>query len=70
MAFVTIDTRDGRTFNGVRVEKWQSYQEALNDETESRGIKRARVDKVWSEGQKIYDAKNPSTKYGIQEPYY
>lgn len=63
MAFVTIETRDGRTFNGVRVEGWQSYQEALNDETSSRGIKRARVDTVWSNGHKIYDAKNPSANY-------
>lgn len=54
MSLVTIETQDGRTFNGVRVEGWQSYQEALNDETQSRAIKPGRVDKVWSNGKVIF----------------
>lgn len=55
--FVTIDTKDGRTFDGVRVEGWQSFQEALNDETSSRGIKKAEVDKVWLAGKVIFNNK-------------
>lgn len=70
MPFVTIETQDGREFNGVRVERWQTYQEALNDETSSRGISKGKVDKVWSQGSKIYDAKNPHGKYGEQANYY
>ena len=54
---VSIETKDGRTFDGVRVEGWQSYQEALNDETSSRGIKKGEVDKVWSEGKIIFNKK-------------
>lgn len=57
MSFVTIETQDGREFHGVNVEGWKSYQEALNDETSSRGIKKGKVDKVWSNGHVIYDAK-------------
>lgn len=55
--FVTIETKDGRTFNGVNVEGWQSYQEALNDETYSRGIKKAEIDKVWQAGKVIFNNK-------------
>ena len=55
--FVSIDTKDGRSFDGVHVEGWQSYQEALNDELLARGAKRGQVDKVWSNGKVVYDSK-------------
>ena len=54
MAFVTIETKDGRNYDGVRVEGWQSFQEALNDETSSRNVKPGIVEKVWSNGKIIY----------------
>lgn len=56
MPFVTIETQDGRQFNGVRVEKWQSYQEALNDETSSRGIKKLKWIKF---GRKVINYMTP-----------
>lgn len=53
-SYVTIDTKDGRTFDGVNVEGWQSFQEALNDETSSRLVKPAIVDKVYKNGKIIH----------------
>lgn len=51
--FVSIETKDGRIFDGVHVEGWQSYQEALNNETESRLVRRGKVSTVWDNGEII-----------------
>ena len=53
MSFVTIETKDGRDINGVNVQGWESYQEALNRETNARGLKPAIVKNVWKEGKII-----------------
>ena len=50
---VTIETKDGRDLNGVSVQGWESYQEALNRETNERGIKPAIVKNVWQNGKII-----------------
>ena len=52
--FVSIDTKEGYTFDGVHVDGSQSYQEALNDELASRGRKKQTVAKVWEDGKVIY----------------
>ena len=70
MSFVTITTKDGREYNGVQHQQWQTYQEALDDEISSRaGAKKGKVDKVYSNGKVIYDSniKRATSKAVLRE---
>lgn len=55
---VTMTTKDGYELNGMMVEGWQSYQEALDEQAPEYGIKgRQVVDKVYKNGEVIFNNK-------------
>ena len=55
MQIVTIVTDHGYTLDGIAVEGWQSYQEALDEQAHEYGIKSKQlVDKVYKDGKAIY----------------
>jgi len=51
---VTIFTQDGYIYNGVMIEGWMSYQEALNNETDARLQNRKKVACVYECGHLVY----------------
>ena len=56
MKIVDIITDHGYTLQGVAVEGWQTYQEALDEQSPEYGIKRPqKVAEVWYKGERIYN---------------
>lgn len=57
MKIVDILTDRGFTYNGIAVEGWQSYQEALDEQAPEYGYTKQpqKVVGVWYRGERIYD---------------
>lgn len=56
MKIVTILTDGGYTLDGVAVQGWQSYQEALDEQAKEYGIYTPqKVDKVYQDGKAIFN---------------
>lgn len=56
MSIVTIVTDGGYTLDGIAVQGWQSYQEALDEQAPEYGIHTPQVvDKVYKGGEVIYN---------------
>lgn len=57
MKIVSILTDRGFTYNGIAVEGWQSYQEALDEQAKEYGYttKPERVIEVWYRGKRVFN---------------
>lgn len=57
MKIVSMLTDEGYTYNGIAVEGWQSYQEALDEQKGEYGYtsKPERVIEVWYKGEKVFN---------------
>ena len=57
MKIVSILTDRGFTYNGIAVESWQTYQEALDEQASEYGYTKQpqKVVEVWYKGERIYN---------------
>lgn len=58
MKIVDILTNRGFTYYGIAVEGWQSYQEALDEQSPEYGYTKQpqKVVGVWYKGERIYNS--------------
>lgn len=57
MKIVSILTDRGFTYNGIAVEGWQSYQEALDEQAKEYGYttRPEKVVGVWYRGERVFN---------------